>query len=70
MLKFLFNLLILFLLLQDTLTHKKISHDSPIKSVAFDWDPTGYKGKVKFVATVAQDGGTYWIRKVLKEVEV
>ncbi|XP_011182078.2 defense protein l(2)34Fc isoform X2 [Zeugodacus cucurbitae] len=54
----------------DTLTHKKIPHDSPIKSVAFDWDPAGYTGKVKFVATVAQDGGTYWIRKVLKEVEV
>ncbi|XP_054744846.1 defense protein l(2)34Fc [Anastrepha obliqua] len=54
----------------DTLTHKKIPHDNPIKSVAFSWEPAGYKGKVKFVATVAKDGGTYWIRKVLKEVEV
>ncbi|XP_036321754.1 defense protein l(2)34Fc isoform X1 [Rhagoletis pomonella] len=54
----------------DTLTHKKIPHDNPIKSVAFAWEPAGYKGKVKFVATVAKDGGTYWIRKVLKEVEV
>ncbi|XP_067621353.1 defense protein l(2)34Fc [Eurosta solidaginis] len=54
----------------DTLTHKKIPRDSPIKSIAFSWEPAGYAGKVKFVATVAKDGGTYWIRKVLKEVTV
>uniref|UniRef100_A0A1B0BIX8 Reelin domain-containing protein n=1 Tax=Glossina palpalis gambiensis TaxID=67801 RepID=A0A1B0BIX8_9MUSC len=55
----------------DTLTHKKIPKDNPITKVEFQWiAPAGYKGKVKFVGTVAKDGATFWVRKVLKEVDV
>ncbi|KAM7352065.1 defense protein l(2)34Fc-like [Cochliomyia hominivorax] len=54
----------------DTLTHVQLNR-KPITSVEFQWiAPADYKGSVKFVATVAKDGGTYWIRKVIKEVNV
>uniref|UniRef100_A0A1A9VZM2 Reelin domain-containing protein n=1 Tax=Glossina brevipalpis TaxID=37001 RepID=A0A1A9VZM2_9MUSC len=55
----------------DTLTHKKIPKDNPITKVEFQWiAPADYKGKVKFVGTVAKDGAVFWVRKVLKEVDV
>lgn len=37
----------------------------------FQWlAPNNYKGKVTFYATVAKDGHTFWVRKVVKEVDV
>ncbi|XP_037826757.1 defense protein l(2)34Fc-like [Lucilia sericata] len=54
----------------DTLTHVQLN-SKPITSVEFQWiAPADYSGAVKFVGTVAKNGGTYWIRKVIKEVTV
>uniref|UniRef100_A0A1B0GE74 Reelin domain-containing protein n=1 Tax=Glossina morsitans morsitans TaxID=37546 RepID=A0A1B0GE74_GLOMM len=45
--------------------------DNPVTKVEFQGiAAAGYKGKVKFVGTVAKDGATFWVRKVLKEVDV
>ncbi|XP_075149789.1 reeler domain-containing lethal (2) 34Fc [Haematobia irritans] len=55
----------------DTLTHVKIDKSRIPNSVQFQWvAPADYKGKAKFVGTVAKDGATYWISKVIKEIEV
>ncbi|XP_059222110.1 defense protein l(2)34Fc [Stomoxys calcitrans] len=55
----------------DTITHVKISKSSIPNSVQFQWvAPANYKGKARFVGTVAKDGATYWISKVIKEIEV
>ncbi|XP_017067938.1 defense protein l(2)34Fc [Drosophila eugracilis] len=55
----------------DTLTHLKATKGSPLTSVTFDWiPPAGYKGNVKFMATVVQTGFVYWVGRVTKDVDV
>ncbi|XP_030377051.1 defense protein l(2)34Fc [Scaptodrosophila lebanonensis] len=56
---------------QDTLTHLRAQKDSPISGVSFEWQPpAGYKGNVKFMATVVQTGFVYWVGRVTKDVDV
>ncbi|XP_005188321.1 defense protein l(2)34Fc [Musca domestica] len=55
----------------DTLTHVKIDKKNIPNSLQFQWvAPADFKGKAKLVGTVAKNGATYWIGKVLKEIEV
>ncbi|XP_030569822.1 defense protein l(2)34Fc [Drosophila novamexicana] len=56
---------------QDTLTHLKATKGSPLSGVTFDWiPPAGYKGNVKFMATVVQTGFVYWVGRVTKDIDV
>ncbi|KAH8255829.1 hypothetical protein KR038_011453 [Drosophila bunnanda] len=53
----------------DSLTHRKIS--SPLNQVTFEWvAPAGYKGNVKFMATVVQSSFVYWVGRVTKDINV
>ncbi|XP_037959729.1 defense protein l(2)34Fc [Teleopsis dalmanni] len=52
----------------DTLTHKKLAE--PIKSLKIEWTAPQTKGKVRLVGTVAKNGATFWVRKVLLDVNV
>ncbi|EDW27397.1 GL21051 [Drosophila persimilis] len=55
----------------DTLTHLKATKGSPLTSVKFEWiPPAGYKGNVKFMATVVQTSFVYWVGRVTKDVDV
>uniref|UniRef100_A0A6P4FKX2 Defense protein l(2)34Fc n=1 Tax=Drosophila rhopaloa TaxID=1041015 RepID=A0A6P4FKX2_DRORH len=55
----------------DTLTHLKATKGSPLTSLEFEWaPPAGYKGNVKFMATVVQTGFVYWVGRVTKDVTV
>ncbi|XP_022223337.1 defense protein l(2)34Fc [Drosophila obscura] len=56
---------------QDTLTHLKATKGSPLTGVTFDWiPPAGYKGNVKFMATVVQTSFVYWVGRVTKDIDV
>ncbi|XP_011182082.1 defense protein l(2)34Fc-like [Zeugodacus cucurbitae] len=55
--------------LDDTILHAETQEDSPLKSVDFSWIPAGYQGTVRFVATMAKEGGQ-WVRRTLKEINV
>ncbi|XP_020810699.1 defense protein l(2)34Fc [Drosophila serrata] len=55
----------------DTLTHRKINQDSPVTQVTFEWvPPAGYKGNVKFMASVVQSSFVYWVGRVTKDINV
>ncbi|XP_032592369.1 defense protein l(2)34Fc [Drosophila grimshawi] len=56
---------------QDSLTHLKAVKGSPLSGVTFAWTPpAGYKGNVKFMATVVQTGFVYWVGRVTKDIDV
>lgn len=47
------------------MTHKKI-FGSGQKSIEATWTPpAGAKGEVTFLATVALNGGVYWVKKII-----
>ncbi|XP_017044043.1 defense protein l(2)34Fc [Drosophila ficusphila] len=55
----------------NTLTHLNANKGSPLTSLQFEWiPPAGYKGNVKFMATVVQTGFVYWVGRVTKDVNV
>lgn len=46
---------------QNAVTHKKIEQD--INEVKFSWTaPKGLSEKVTFLATIAQNGGVFWVK--------
>ncbi|XP_055304926.1 putative defense protein Hdd11 [Sitodiplosis mosellana] len=54
----------------DALTHKKIFANGPNKIEA-DWTPPpGFKGDVKFVATVALNGGIFWVQAINEPMSI
>ncbi|XP_011212377.2 defense protein l(2)34Fc [Bactrocera dorsalis] len=55
--------------LDDTILHAETKEEGPLKSVDFSWIPAGYQGTVRFVATLAKEGGQ-WVRRTLKEINV
>ncbi|KAH8273975.1 hypothetical protein KR044_006819 [Drosophila immigrans] len=58
-------------LFQDSLTHLKAVKGSPLSGVTFEWiAPAGYKGNVKFMATVVKTGFVYWVGRVTKDINV
>ncbi|XP_061387413.1 defense protein l(2)34Fc [Musca vetustissima] len=55
----------------DTLTHVKIDKKNIPNTLQFQWvAPADYKGKAKLVGTVVKNGVTFWVSKLLKEIEV
>lgn len=51
----------LFMSLQNAVTHKKIDQD--INEVKFNWTaPKQLSEKVTFLATIAQNGGVFWVK--------
>lgn len=63
-------LLILCSILQNALTHKKIFGNGP-NSIEASWTPPpGISGDVKFYATVALNGGIFWVEKVTENLTI
>lgn len=63
--------IIFFLLsnLQSAVTHKKI--EEGINSVSFLWTaPKGLSEKVRIHATVARNGGTFWVNQASEPITV
>lgn len=63
---------ILFFLVsfQNALTHKKIFGNGP-NSIEGSWSPPpGISGDVKFYATVALNGGIFWVEKVTENLTI
>lgn len=58
-----------FFIVQDTILHAETQGEGLGKSVDFSWIPAGYQGTVRFVATMAKEGGQ-WVRRTLKEINV
>ncbi|EDW77388.1 defense protein l(2)34Fc [Drosophila tropicalis] len=55
----------------DTLTHLKATKGKPLSGLEFKWTaPEGYKGNVKFMATVVETGFVYWVGRVTKDIDV
>jgi len=55
----------------DTITHLSAQKGKPLTGITFDWiPPAGYKGNVKFMATVVQTGFVYWVGRVTKDIDV
>ncbi|KAH8308285.1 defense protein l(2)34Fc [Drosophila kikkawai] len=55
----------------NTLTHRKVNKESPLTQLTFEWlPPAGYKGNVKFMATVVQSSFVYWVGRVTKDIDV
>lgn len=69
-----FFLLILYVLsfyiFQNALTHKKIFGNGP-NSIEASWTaPPGISGDVTFYATVALNGGIFWVEKVTENLTI
>ncbi|EDW51742.1 GM14866 [Drosophila sechellia] len=55
----------------DTITHLSAQKGKPLTGITFEWiPPAGYKGNVKFMATVVQTGFVYWVGRVTKDIDV
>lgn len=56
--------------LQNAITHQKM-YGNGVNSVKFTWvAPPKTTEKVQFVATVALNGGIYWVQNVIETVSV
>lgn len=55
---------------QNAVTHKKIFGNGP-NVIEVDWiAPPGITGDVKFYATVALNGGIFWVEKVTETLTI
>lgn len=52
------------------MTHKKIFANGPTKIEAIWTPPPGISGDVKFYATVALNGGIFWVDKITEKLTV
>lgn len=67
---FLTELFFSFLCLQNAVTHQKM-YGNGVESVKFTWvAPPKTTENVKFYATIALNGGIYWVKKVIEPVSV
>lgn len=66
-----FHFFFLFSILQqNAVTHKKIFGNGP-SSVKFTWvAPPEISGDVEFYATVALNGGIFWVGKIREQVKL
>lgn len=65
-----FVFFLFFLYLQNAVTHQKMFGNG-VNSVKFIWvAPPKTTEDVKFYATVALNGGIYWVKKVVETVSV
>lgn len=55
---------------QNAVTHKKIFGNGP-NVIEVDWiAPPGITGDVKFYATVALNGGIFWVNQLIEQVNI